>query len=64
VTSAVSPLLLQLLVDRLDVVVPFCEGEDARFHQQRPETDEHLSGHDLEPALGVVRCAGRVDSIA
>ena len=48
------PLLLELLVDRLDVVVPFGEDKGARFHHQRLESDEDLARHDLEPALGLV----------
>ena len=50
----VAPLL-QLLVDRLDVVVPLGIGQSARLHQQRLEADEHLPRHDLEAALGFVR---------
>ena len=59
----VAPLL-QLLVDRLDVVVALRVGEGARLHQQRLEADEHLPRHDLEAAFGLIRGVERVHRVA
>ena len=53
----------QLLVDRLDIVMPLGIGEYRRLGQERLEADEHLSSEDLKPSLGFVIGIGGLDRI-
>lgn len=53
----------QLLVDRLDVVVPLGVPKRRRLGKQRAEADEHLPHEDLEAALTVVAGIDRLDTI-